>query len=112
MDMNTNKIPERDWKVARSMKESALDLACKRILEKVSKLIESDGKGNHPKYLGLWALMRDEDQQIGSMFNNFKRSTAMNQISLWKYHGLIADEEFSLFTPETREGIESTLEAW
>jgi hypothetical protein len=100
-----NDIREKDWKLARSMKKRVLDLACKRILEKASKLIESDNESSHAKYLELWALMRDEDQQIGSMFNNFKRSAAIQQISLWQHHGLITNEEFSLFTPETRERI-------
>ena len=110
-----NDIREKDWKLARSIKERVLDLACERILEKASKLIEGDDEGSHAKYLGLWSLIRKEDKQIGFMFNDFKRSGAMQQISLWKHHGLITDEEFSQFTPETRErieGIGKMLETW
>lgn len=105
-------IRESDWKIARSMKEKALDLACKQILEKASKIVESDDEGNHAKYLELWSLLRAEDKRIRLMFDDFKRGGALQQISFWKRHGLITDEEFSSFSPETQERIEAMLEIW
>ena len=105
-------IRESDWKIARSMKDNALDLACKQILEKASKIIESDDEGNHAKYLVLWKVMRAEDKQIAFMFDDFKRSTAIQQVSSWKRRGLITEEEFSSFSPETQERIESMLKIW
>jgi hypothetical protein len=94
------------------MKEQVLDLMCRRILDKAAKISVADDGENHAKYLELWRMVRDEDDQIAAMFNDFKRSMAMQQIALWKHYDLIPDEKFAQFSPETKSRIKSILETY
>jgi len=105
-----NDIREKDWKIIRSMKDRVLDLACERILEKVSGIIENKDGGSHAKYLELYKALHTEDKQIGIMFNDLRRSSAIQQVSLWKFHGLITDDEIALFCPETQDRIQTLTE--
>ena len=103
-------IREKDWKIIRSMKDRVLDLACERILEKLSGIIESKDGGNHARYLELWKTLRAEDEKIGIMFNDLRRSSALRQVSLWKLHELITDDDIASFSPETQERIKTPTE--
>lgn len=46
-------IREKDWKIVRSMKDDAYDLACQRIMDKLSKIITAEEKSAHSRYLEL-----------------------------------------------------------
>ena len=105
-----NDIREKDWKIIRSMKDRVLDSACERILEKVSGIIENKDGGNHAKYLELWKTLRTEDEKIAIMFNDLRRSSALRQVSLWKFHELITDDDMASFSPETQERIQGLIE--
>ncbi|MBW2431627.1 MAG: hypothetical protein JRF56_21940 [Deltaproteobacteria bacterium] len=48
-------IPERDWKKLRALKDSALNIACERIFQNITKLIESRGAESH-KYFYVGTL--------------------------------------------------------
>jgi len=106
------RIPEKDWKTARSMFDGLLDLAFERIVDKASGIINDDDADSRDKYHKLRNTLRDEGKLLSSMFDDFKRSAAIMQISLWKHHGLLTDDQFAQFTPETRGGINSMLGIW
>lgn len=99
-------IPERDWKKLRSLKETALNIACERIFQKIHKLIESRGAESHKYYLKLWEVMEEEDNQISLMFDDLKRSTGIFKLSVWKKNGILSVENFKEFTEETQRRIE------
>ena len=103
-------IPERDWKKLRSLKDSALNIACERVFQKVEKLIDSRGADSHRYYLKLWKIMREQDKQISLMFDDLKRSTAIIKLSAWKRNGILSDENFKEFSEETQKRIESLIE--
>jgi len=107
-----DKFPEKDWKIIRSMKDRLLDLACERILVKVSNVIDQDDFRVHTKYVKLWKLMKKEDKEIAAMFDEVKRSNAVHILALWRCNNLITDSEFSSFTPETRERVQSLIQIW
>ena len=105
-------IPEKDWKIVRSMKDDVLDLACRRIMEKLTKIIADEEKSAHARYLELWEAIQEEDRDIGLMFNDLKRSSAILQLARWRYNGLISDDELESFTPETIERVKAFQEIW
>jgi hypothetical protein len=86
----SNDIPERDWKKLRALKDAALNIACERIFQNITKLIESRGAESHKYYLKLWKVMQEEDKEISLMFDDLKRSTAIFKLTMWK------KKEFSL----------------
>ena len=102
-------IQEKDWKIARSIKGKILNLACGRILDKISAITHRDNT-NHEKFLDVWDLLHRENDDIALMFDGFRRSTAIHQISLWKRNGLLTDEDFSSFSIETQEIINKISE--
>jgi len=105
-----NDIREKDWKTARSMQERVLNLACERILEKVSGILKNDDDDSHAKYIELWKTLHAENRWIKIMFDDFKRSSAIDQISFWRFCDLITDDEMALFSPETQDRIETLIE--
>ncbi|MCP4682434.1 MAG: hypothetical protein GY864_08885 [Desulfobacterales bacterium] len=106
MDLNMNRdIPERDWKKLRSLKDTALNIACERIFHKISQVIESRGAESHKYYLKLWKLMNEEDKEISLMFDDLKRSTAIFKLAMWKKNGILSDEDFEELTEETQKRI-------
>lgn len=86
-------ISEKDWKIIRSMKDRILNLACERILAKISKIIKNEGDHAHARYLELWKMLRSENEDIAIMFDDLKRSNALIKLAKWKFHGLITDDE-------------------
>ncbi len=103
-------IPERDWKLLRSMKPCVLSDACVRILSAVELLVQKKEGSNHEAYLKLWALLKKEDASIALMFDDFKRSTAFFKLAAWQRHGLVSESDLALFTEETRNIIKAINE--
>ena len=101
-----NRIREKDWKRLRAMKDEKLAIACDRIFEKIERLIEKKGDASHETYLKLWKTLRTEDRKIGDMFDDLKRSNALQKLTAWYRYKLLSDEELAGFTDETRDTIE------
>jgi ADP-heptose:LPS heptosyltransferase len=98
-------ISESDWKKIRNMKYDLLNIACGRINDKISKVIDQKDLSNHQKYLKIWELLKKEDYQISIMFDDLKRSTALQKLAAWKENKLITDEDLMQFSEETRSRI-------
>lgn len=105
-------IQEKDWKIVRSMKDDTLDLACRRILEKISNIVSADEKGAHTRYLELWKTLKTEDENIVLMFDNLKRSSALQQLARWRLNDLITDSDLESFSPGALKEARAYLEVW
>jgi hypothetical protein len=100
------RIPEKDWKKLRALKEAALNIACERIFNKVSAVIESRGAESHKYYLKLWKIMKEEDKEISLMFDDLRRSNAIFKFARWKRNGILSGEDFEELTEETKKRID------
>ena len=100
-------IPERDWKKLRSLEDAALNIACERIFQNITKLIESRGAESHKYYLKFWKVLQEKDKEISLMFDDLKRSTAIFKLAMWKKNGILSGEDFEELTEETKKRIES-----
>jgi hypothetical protein len=108
--MGMNDIAESDWKRLRSFKDRVLDRACQGILDQVSKILQGgDGEGAYSKYGRILEAMAQGRDGISTMCDDFRRSSAIRQLTLWKFNGLITDEEMESLTPETRETVDKLL---
>lgn len=103
-------IPERDWKVLRSMKPRVMNDACARILNTVESVVKTREGGNHKSYLALWNLLKKEDASIAFMFDDFKRSTGFFKLAAWQRHGFVSESDLALFTEETRNIVKAINE--
>lgn len=105
-------IHENDWKTVRLMKDDALDLACRRIMEKISNIVSADENSAYTRYLELWKMLKAEDENIEFMFDNLKRSSALQQLARWRFNDLITDSDLESFSPEALKEISAYLEVW
>ncbi len=94
-------IPERDWKVFKELREIALERLCEKILNEAKAQIEQPTKTAHEKYLNLFKLFENRDDDIARGFNDFRRSTAIRQLGISNNMGLLNGEELRRLTPET-----------
>jgi len=97
-------IPEKDWKKCRAMKDELLNIACEKILKELETVIKQKNK-SHKNYLKIWMILNEEDDKLGKMFDDIKRSNAVYKLAAWKRHRLVTDEELAQFSDETQEII-------
>jgi hypothetical protein len=98
-------IPESDWKLLRALKPAALERYCAPVLREVAALAADAGRSSHERYLALWELLRGRDEPLSSAFDGLRRSTAFFQLARMRRLGLVTDEEFGRFSPDTREAV-------
>lgn len=104
------KIPERDWKQIRKIKDNVLAAVCEEIFKKVDKLSKKRNGREHEAYLELWKTIKKEDRKIADMFDELKRSNAFFKLANWRHYGFLSDEDFSNFSVETQQVIELMLQ--
>lgn len=104
-------IGERDWKILKQVKASALERACEAILGELRAASTAAGKTAHERYLAVWDLMNRRDEALASAFDDYRRSTASLRLIALRQGGYLTDEEFSRFSPQTREHVGKVLPA-
>ena len=102
-------ISESDWKLFRRLHPVALERFCQAVIEEINQAT-SDCRGDyHKRYLEVFSLIMNRDEQMGRAFNDVRRSKAIILLTNIREAGLLTDDEFSQFSAETRAGIESIL---
>jgi len=98
-------MSESDWRLFRQLRELALERFCERVLAEIGKVTFDSGPSHHERYLAVFKLIRERDQDLAAAFDNPRRSTALQQLALIRSFALVTDEEFGRFRPETRETV-------
>jgi hypothetical protein len=106
-----NNFPEKDWKRLRSIQKDKLALVCGRILDETGKISQEREGGEHQAFLNLWTTINQGNSQVAELFDDIRRSTALQKLIAWKRHGLLSDEELALFTEET-QAVLRRVEDW
>jgi hypothetical protein len=96
-------LPERDWRLLRSVHRAALDRYCARALEDCATVIRDTKGSSHDRYLRLFQLLKGQNESIAAAFDDLRRSTAIQRLASMILLGAVTDEELSQFSPETRE---------
>ena len=100
-------FPESDWKTFRALREVALERFCERVLEELEPLCLDTSKSHHQRYLDLFRLLRDRDEELAHAFNDPRRSRMIVQLAAIHAYGLLEPDELARFTQDTRDTIES-----
>ena len=98
-------IPERDWKVFREIHRVARERFCERVFSEIASASSAPDQGAHERYRKVFEIVRDKDKELGALFDNPRRSSALGQLSMIASAGLVTDDELSRFSPETRNSI-------
>ena len=99
-----NDIRESDWKVFKAVHAVAQERFCERILSEVTRLAGDVSTGSHERYLLVYELVQQRNDDIATAFDDFRRSTALRQLGIMRSRGLVTDEEFARFSPEVQAG--------
>lgn len=102
-------IKESDWKLFRHFHQIALERFCDRVLQENVALISRDNKTKHQCYLELYKLITEKDDELGRLFNDIRRSTALIQLRLICSHSLLNDKEIAQFSLEAQQAILPSL---
>jgi hypothetical protein len=105
-------ISAADWKLLRQLEPVALERFCQRVLAEVSRRASDSTKGSHARYLDVFQLIHERNDELGAAFNNLKRSTAFLPLARMRSLGLVTDEEFAGFSPQTQSAVALFLELW
>ncbi len=98
-------IPEQDWKVLKQLHPIALDRFSRRVLDETEGLLKDHSKSSPDIYLAIYKLIQRCDKEMADIFNDYRRSTAFFQIAMMHSRGLLTEQEFQQFSPETRDSI-------
>ena len=102
-------INESDEKLLRQLHPVALERFCERVLGEVEQVAADSSKNYHQRFLDLYTLIHDSDRELGHTFDHPRRSEAIVELAAIKKNELLTDEEFSMFSLETREAVETLL---
>jgi len=105
-----DRIQEKDWGKLRSMGKNLLDKAVGNSLSKIRLLIDERQGGNHKAYSALWDLIRDEDKKIRNMFDDMKRSEAIQKIAFMCKYKIIDEDILREFSKETQERVNTLIQ--
>jgi len=103
-------VPEKDWKLFRKLQSDLTAKACELIFVKVDALAKNRGGIEHKSYLDLYDLIQTEDAKIADMFNNPTRNNILLKLVSLKSYGIFTEEQFQMFSQETKDRIASILE--
>ena len=98
-------FPERDWKLLRELKPVTLERLCARILRSAAEIPAQSGTTNHQRYIKLWELIQEQNEEVALAFDDHRRSTAFLKILQIHRRGLFTDEEFARFSDQTRKHV-------
>ena len=96
-------LPESDWRLLRSMKDDLLRRASRTAIEHVHGIVIGPNDDPHKIYLDLYRVVQSEDDKIGEMFNDMRRSTGILRLGQMVRQELITPEELQFFTQETQD---------
>ena len=99
-------IPEADWRRFKELHSKVLERYCSLTLEEAAAVSRSSEGTAHDRYVKLFTLIKEHDQQIAKVLDDFRRSTAVMQLGLMRRMKLLTDEELSAFSEETRTRVE------
>ena len=95
-------ITESDWRAFKKVRERALQRFSQRVLDDCLRICQENGATAHERYLNLYRLLQDRDQEMARTFDDPRRSTAKLCLLLMRRQGLVTDEEMAEFSPEVQ----------
>jgi hypothetical protein len=102
-------IKESDWKVLRSLHPQALERFCQKVLADIASLNTNPGTNFHQKYLAVYDLIAKRDREMAIIFDELRRSTAIERLIGMRERNLFTPDEYSQFSPDLQERIDSIV---
>lgn len=98
-------IKEADWKVLRRLHPLALERFCQRVLAEIERVTHDNTRSFHQRYRDIFEIVERRDRDVARIFDDLKRSNALNVLAQMHANGLLTEDELSSLSPETRSAI-------
>jgi hypothetical protein len=95
-------IPEADWRHFKKVHSVLLERYCSRVLADLDAGINAAEGTAHERYLRVYTLIHNRNEELARAFDDFRRSTAVMRLGIMRRMGLLTDEELSGFSSETQ----------
>jgi len=105
-------FPEADWKTLSALKPVLLDRLCTRILDELRVVIDDDALTAHERYLRLFDVVQDRNDEIAAGFDDMRRSRAIERLANLYDLGLFTSDELARFTPRIRDSFIGLAESY
>ncbi len=96
----THEIVESDWRRFRELHSIALERFSEQILNEIEKVSADTTKSSHQRYLDICKIIQRRDKELSTLFNDFRRSTALMQLVSIYGRGLLTETELMGFSQE------------
>jgi hypothetical protein len=96
---------ERDWKYLRALHATALDRYCTRVLDESSAVIRDTSDSSHDRYLRLFHLLQERNDEMATAFDDLRRSTAVQRLAAMVGLGLLTEQELAGFNADVQETV-------
>lgn len=95
-------IPESDWRRFRQIHTELRDQFCARVLAEAQIIATSTQGSAHERYIRLLRHMERCDDELAGGFDEFRRSTALQQLLVLRGMGLLSEDHILSLTEETQ----------
>lgn len=102
-------IKESDWKLFRRLHTVALERFCQQVLTDNENLLRGQNKSIHDRYLAIYDLYQKQNREMAQLFDDLRRSTALQYIALLIRYELLTREEIAMFSDETKVMVSAWL---
>jgi hypothetical protein len=85
----------------------ALERFCERVFEQIDAVRNDASQTPHERYLKIYRLLQDRDEQMAHAFNRNSRSQMIFQLLAINALGILEPDELKRFSSKTQETIES-----
>jgi len=102
-------VPDKDWKLFCKLQAELTEKACENMFTQVEEIAKQRRGKEHQSYLNLYQLIKTVDIKITEMFNNPTPHNVFFKLVALKKFGVLSDQQWDMFSAETRERITHNL---
>jgi hypothetical protein len=95
-------FPEKDWRVFRELDPVWVERYCVGVNREVISKLSDTKRTEHERYIEVYRFIQRKDAELGAAFNDFRRSTAIRQISVIRSLRVVAEQEVARFSEQTQ----------
>lgn len=96
------RIPERDWKTFKRLREVALERLSQRVLEECGRICSDTEETPHERYRKLIRTVESRRDDMARAFGDLRRSTAVLRLAQMNALELLRESELAQLTEKTR----------
>jgi len=103
--MSRNEVSKSDWKHFNVVRGNALERLCTRVLDNVCKTASDEAKTPHERFLSIYELVNESNQDVARGFDFLSRSRMLLQLAAMQSMNLLVPSEVAGFSQEVQDRL-------